>query len=316
MSSSNHLAILKEGVDTWNKWREENPTVRPDLAGADLSGIDLSGVFFREAILSNASFEGSTLKKANFVGAKLQHSNFVLSDVSHSNFSFASLKGANFTQANLSKARLRLADMSDACLLQAHGYVFDINRVSGLRLSYNAKDPWSTLRRTYTGSRMAFNLVFLSLFALPHVGRLAFWTAVNEYQTQGEAVAIHKSSLCMAANCIEVPVWKLLLGIDKGYFYAGVFLLLSIYNLLRASLTYKVSLLKDEEDQSGCTPPWSAQYERSSPWAVKNRASSSNEGYRLLYAFHRVVSVLFVFSLVATAVKLFDWLAADVWLPV
>ena len=41
MANKEHLKILKQGVKVWNKWREENPKVRPDLVEADFSGVDL-----------------------------------------------------------------------------------------------------------------------------------------------------------------------------------------------------------------------------------------------------------------------------------
>ena len=31
MANPEHLEILKQGVDVWNRWREENPEVKPDL---------------------------------------------------------------------------------------------------------------------------------------------------------------------------------------------------------------------------------------------------------------------------------------------
>ena len=41
MANDEHVAMLKQGVDAWNAWRRENPHIRPDLLGADLSGADL-----------------------------------------------------------------------------------------------------------------------------------------------------------------------------------------------------------------------------------------------------------------------------------
>jgi len=38
-----HIEILKDGIETWNKWRQENPTVTPDLRGANLWGANLWG---------------------------------------------------------------------------------------------------------------------------------------------------------------------------------------------------------------------------------------------------------------------------------
>ena len=34
--SKEHLDILKQGVDEWNKWRDENSEIRADLRGAHL----------------------------------------------------------------------------------------------------------------------------------------------------------------------------------------------------------------------------------------------------------------------------------------
>ena len=42
MANPEHVAILKRGVEVWNKWRIANPEVRPDLSEADLNKADLS----------------------------------------------------------------------------------------------------------------------------------------------------------------------------------------------------------------------------------------------------------------------------------
>lgn len=41
MANPEHVAILKSGVEEWNRWREENPGIRPDLEGADLGAFDI-----------------------------------------------------------------------------------------------------------------------------------------------------------------------------------------------------------------------------------------------------------------------------------
>ena len=43
MANEEYLEILKQGVDVWNRRREENPEVRPDLRAADLRGANLGG---------------------------------------------------------------------------------------------------------------------------------------------------------------------------------------------------------------------------------------------------------------------------------
>ena len=42
MANEEHLKIHKQGVEQWNKWREEN-SITPDLSGAHLIGANLSG---------------------------------------------------------------------------------------------------------------------------------------------------------------------------------------------------------------------------------------------------------------------------------
>jgi hypothetical protein len=39
MANEEHLAILRKGREIWNRWREENPQVIPDLTKADLRGM-------------------------------------------------------------------------------------------------------------------------------------------------------------------------------------------------------------------------------------------------------------------------------------
>jgi hypothetical protein len=60
MANPEHLARLKEDLKEFNKWREQNPEVYPDLIGADLNGQDLSG-----ANLSRADFTRANLCLAN-----------------------------------------------------------------------------------------------------------------------------------------------------------------------------------------------------------------------------------------------------------
>ena len=42
MPNPEHLAIIQQGVGAWNKWRNNNLDIRPDLTSADLTGAKLS----------------------------------------------------------------------------------------------------------------------------------------------------------------------------------------------------------------------------------------------------------------------------------
>ena len=65
MANQEHLDILKQGVDEWNKWRGENSEIRPDLSGAYLREADL-----REANLFGANLRGADLGGADLRGAR------------------------------------------------------------------------------------------------------------------------------------------------------------------------------------------------------------------------------------------------------
>lgn len=70
MANPNHLAILEEGVETWNHWRQVNADVIPDLSGADLSGLELANVDLNHANIQGTKFIGSNLKNSNFSYSK------------------------------------------------------------------------------------------------------------------------------------------------------------------------------------------------------------------------------------------------------
>jgi uncharacterized protein YjbI with pentapeptide repeats len=61
MACDEHVQVLRKGVSTWNAWRESSPDVRPDLSGADFSGMHLGG---------------ANLRGTNLAGAKLINTNF------------------------------------------------------------------------------------------------------------------------------------------------------------------------------------------------------------------------------------------------
>jgi hypothetical protein len=109
MAKKSHIEILEEGTETWNKWRAENPGIRPLLAEEDLSELDLSGVNLGEADLTEAEFFDSDLSNSNLKMASL----------SGADFSGANLAGAELYKADLSNAFLTGVDLSDAYLAEA-----------------------------------------------------------------------------------------------------------------------------------------------------------------------------------------------------
>jgi uncharacterized protein YjbI with pentapeptide repeats len=135
MANPEHLAILKRGVEVWNKWRNERPDVAPDLTNADLSKLSLAGAHFdfvrgalanfTECDLTDAdfghahlfmcAFDRSTLLRADFRDGYTVQCSFRKADL-RSAVLRQPVRRANFTDANLTKADLRNADFLDAIL--------------------------------------------------------------------------------------------------------------------------------------------------------------------------------------------------------
>ena len=77
MANPEHLAILNQGVEVWNKWRCENSGVIIDLSSANLYQADLSFANLYQANLYQANLSGANLIWANLTGANLIWSNLI-----------------------------------------------------------------------------------------------------------------------------------------------------------------------------------------------------------------------------------------------
>lgn len=150
MADERHVALLKQGVEGWNQWRENNDIIVPDLSGADLSranlnqvnltgaylceidlrmanisDADLTGANLRGANLRGANLRGTTLNQANLAGTDLSGAHLMLVNLIEANLTWvnlseANLKVANLTRANLSEANLKMANFSGANLSEVN----------------------------------------------------------------------------------------------------------------------------------------------------------------------------------------------------
>ncbi|NOZ94330.1 MAG: hypothetical protein GXP47_06280 [Acidobacteria bacterium] len=170
MANAEHVERLHKGVEVWNAWRRENPAVRPDLSGEDLSEMDLRGInlgeadlkdaelfhadlseanlkmaVLRGADLSGACLAGAALYKADLTGAHLIETDLTAANLGSieardadlrgvtlrdADLSGASLREANLTMGNLTKANLARADITKADLRSAN---LDKANLSGMR---------------------------------------------------------------------------------------------------------------------------------------------------------------------------------------
>ena len=111
-----HLAILREGVETWNAWRKENADEPPpDLSKANLSKANLS-----RANLFKANLIEANLFKANLTGASLIEANLAGANLSRARLFNANLIEANLSKANLTMAILSMANLAGANLIEAN----------------------------------------------------------------------------------------------------------------------------------------------------------------------------------------------------
>ncbi len=123
MANQEHLDRLKD-IEAWNKWRAENPEIKPDLSeadlcGADLSGADLCGADLSGAILSKACLSWANLSKADLISANLSKAILNRANLSKAILGVANLSKANLNEANLRRAFLYKADLIEADLRKA-----------------------------------------------------------------------------------------------------------------------------------------------------------------------------------------------------
>ena len=96
MADTEHLKILKEGVATWNIWRQEHPEICPDLHEASLMSLDL-----RNANLAAVDLSGANLSKANLAGANLTEADLRGTDLRGADLIRANLTGVNFSKSTI-----------------------------------------------------------------------------------------------------------------------------------------------------------------------------------------------------------------------
>ena len=98
MANEEQLAILKQGVDVWNRWvAEQHVLVDIDLSNADLEGFPLDTAFLRNANLNAANLHGCSLTST---------------DLRYSSLKEACLSNCNFFNTELSDAALSKTDFS------------------------------------------------------------------------------------------------------------------------------------------------------------------------------------------------------------
>ncbi len=99
-----HQETLHRGVEIWNKWREDNPNIRPKLGYTRLRRVDLSGYNFDNAylpfsILSRCKLKNGSLRNADLRGASLRRA-----DLTNAHFDGAVLRQVSLAECTVQDA--------------------------------------------------------------------------------------------------------------------------------------------------------------------------------------------------------------------
>ena len=143
MAAQEHFERLKQGVQTWNTWRQEHQGIRPDFTGANLMGANLMGANLMGADLMGADLNSAFLSGANLGGTNLSGANLTRAhlirgvNLTGAILSGAILRNAYAVLANFKSAVLRDADLSGAILSGANlsGAILRSANLSGANLS-------------------------------------------------------------------------------------------------------------------------------------------------------------------------------------
>lgn len=119
MPSTEHLSLIKSGVNIWNEWRIKNPQLLPDLSWSSISSMDLTGINLESTNLKLAFCKGCNFSNANlrhtvFFGANLENSIFENTEIDNVNFEGALLKNAIFINSKVTNCNFKLANLEGA----------------------------------------------------------------------------------------------------------------------------------------------------------------------------------------------------------
>jgi hypothetical protein len=235
------------------------------LEHADLQEAHLEHAGLYEAHLEHAYLYGAHLEHAGPYGAYLEHADLRMAHLEHArvigaHLEHAYLFGAHLEHADLRSAHLEHADLQEAVLTGADvrgatGLRFDTNRVRDIHIEGNATDPWSVLRRKYTGPLFFVHAALLVAFILPYIGKVLALTAADHAARALErAPPLPHLADRAGVEIGSIPAWKVLIGLDKAWWVPTLGLVLLLYNLIRGVLTIRVGQLRDAEERSGITP--------------------------------------------------------------
>lgn len=117
MAYPEHAARIREEIGDWNRWREENPWITPDLSLENLEGLALEEINLERANLFRTNLGHTRFCRANLRGAIMAESLLQSADLGE-----ADLRGANVRQSRTEGANLRKANLEGTSFFGCLGY--------------------------------------------------------------------------------------------------------------------------------------------------------------------------------------------------
>ncbi len=266
--------IKPEGrLQDWDEWAKIPGGKAREyihLEGANLEGANLEGANLGGAHLEGANLYDADLAGAYLLGAHLHGAEFLLAHLERADLSAAHLERANLRLADLEGANLLHARLDEADLTHASGVRFDSNSIHRTKIDGNANDPWSVLRRKYTGPWFFVHMLLLIVFFTPHAAKFLYLSGlasvqahiaqqadVLEHDLQGHeraVQAIREMQRRYKETHRETRAAWVLVGWTETWWAFTMVIVLVAYNAFRGILTLRVSALRDEEERSQVTP--------------------------------------------------------------
>lgn len=214
MANEAHLDILRQGVEAWNQWREDNRHIKPYLvmaelrqailSGADLNHANLSGVGLNDAMLNDADLTEIDLSGADLSGAMLQRANLRRADLSGALLRQASLIEADLTEAVLSGADLYRANLCGADL---SGAELEMAMLSEATLA-GANLTGATLTNTFlSGATLSEARLDHAKLSGCRVSGLAASNIQMAGATQADFIVSAKDEAQITVDTLELAQW-------------------------------------------------------------------------------------------------------------
>lgn len=228
----------------------------------------------RRTYLDHAYLTDASLKHAELYATHLEHATLFGTHFEDANLFGANLKYADLREARFERASMDRANFDYALARKATGILFDDTAVERLDIEGNANDPWSVLRRKYTGPMFFVNLLLVVAFVLPYAARVLALTVTGRthaaMRASLEAGAEAPAGAEMVRAWLEqfdaahtqAHAWYVLLGGAQPlrWLFVPSALAILAYNALRGFLTLKVGILRDQADRVLRTPTLEEYY--------------------------------------------------------